>query len=147
MFKKIFVLKGTGNCGKTSKINTIANWIIDNYKISNTVGLDKANLGVDTNGILTIGKLKIGINSAGDDLWQVKKIDALASEVDILICSCRTKGAGRAHIINNYNYSKGWLCKFISIEKYAATNTSAQASRDLLKVEELKAWLIGLEKL
>ena len=75
--KKIFVLKGGNDSGKTTKINQVAEWIINTYSIPNTIGLDVLNYRKDTFGILTIGKLKIGINSACDNEFEVKKIDSL----------------------------------------------------------------------
>lgn len=153
--KKIFILKGKDGSGKTTKINTIAYWIIDTYKIPNTIGLDVTDYGKDTFGILTIGKLKIGINSAGDNEKEVKKLDKLIEnesennqiDIDIIICACRTKGKGRKYIIDNYNYSNGWLQKFINIDKFPKADIVNQNARDLRKFEELKTWLIGLEKL
>lgn len=152
--KKIFIIKGKSNTGKTTKINQIAEWIISNYHCSNTIGLDSSNLLKDTHGILTIKKLTIGINSSGDDEHEVKKIDDLKvnntennSSPDIIICSCRTRGRGRRHIINNYNASTGWLRVFIDAEEYPKTDTQNQNLRDTRILDELKSWLTGLEKL
>jgi len=157
--KKIFILKGISGCGKTTKINTIADWIINTYTIPNTIGLDPTNYLIDTFGILTIGKLKIGINSAGDHENQVKKIDKLVelslsnnqdsdsnNDIDIIICACRTRGKGRKHITKNYNYSKGWLQKFINVEKFNPSNILLETNRDKRIFDELKTWLVGLEK-
>ena len=151
--RKIFVLKGSANCNKTTIINTVAQWILDpQYSAANTIGLTPANLGSDTNGILTVGNLKILVNSAGDSESDVKKIDLLLEksdviDVDIIICACRTRGKGRKHILNNYNYSTGWLQKFINIEKLAAHDLTGQAARNTRKIEELKTWLICLPKI
>lgn len=153
--KKIFVLKGGNDSGKTTKINQVAEWIINTYSIPNTIGLDVLNYRKDTFGILTIGKLKIGINSAGDTEFEVKKIDSLFNSginndihdgIDIIICACRTKGKGKKHILNNYNYTSGWLQKFINIEKFPKADIANQTARDLRKINELKTWLIGLPK-
>lgn len=152
--KKIFILKGKSETGKTTKINQIVEWIISNYGCSNTVGLDSTNLLKDTHGVLTIKKLTIGINSSGDTEWEVKKIDSLEvggteliNSPDIIICSCRTKGNGRKHLINNYNYSKGWLRVFINVEEFNKLDLKNQKARDTRILEEIKTWLTGLEKL
>lgn len=149
--KKIFILKGGNDCGKTTKINLVAEWIIKTYSIPNTIGLDITNYEKDTLGVLTIGKLKIGINSAGDTESEVKRIDRLMKMtdeyLDIIICACRTRGKGRKYIIDNYNYPKGWLQKFINIEKFPKTDIANQTARDIRKMIELKTWLTGLEKL
>ena len=151
--KKIFILKGKSETGKTTKINQAAEWIIVNYGCSNTIGLDPTNLLKDSHGILTVNKLKIGINSYGDTESEVKKIDNLISKIpehtsvpDIIICSCRTRGKGRKHIINNYNKSTGWLRVFINVEEFSKTDLKNQKLRDTRILDELKAWLIGLEK-
>lgn len=100
--KKIFILKGNDNTGKTLKIKEIANWIINDYLVSNTVGLDMSIPKKDVHGVLTINKLKIGFNSAGDNVDEVKGIDKLLLEfendIDIIICACRTKGANSSDI-------------------------------------------------
>lgn len=151
--KKIFILKGKSETGKTTKINQIAEWIIVNYGCSNTISFDPTNLLKDTHGILTIKKLTIGINSPGDTEAEVKKVDNLISKFtenpsapDIIICSCRTKGKGRKHLVNNYNKSNGWLRVFINVEEYPQTELKNQKLRDIRILGELKTWLIGLEK-
>jgi len=144
--KKIFILKGNPNTGKTTKINTIADWIINNYSIPNTIKLDPADFKLDTHGILTIKKLTIGINSAGDDFESVRKIDDIAINSDIILCACRTKGITYQHIYKNYNFATGWLDKIIYVEEYLPTQTIDIYNRDLRIIEELKTWLIGLEK-
>ena len=149
--KKIFVLKGKSKTGKTSKINQIAEWIIRNYGSPNTIGLNTSNYLDDTNGILIVKKLSIGINSAGDNEWEVKKIDNLkllnGGSPDIIVCASRTKGKGRRHINNNYNYSTGWLKVFIDVEEYSKGDLKNQNLRDARVIDELQSWLTGLEKL
>ncbi|WP_432672124.1 hypothetical protein [Flavobacterium sp. SM2513] len=149
--KKIFILKGGDDTGKTTKINHIIDWILTNYTILNSVV--KPINQIDRYGIIQINKLTIGFNTAGDNETEVKKIDNLNgllnnyNELDIIICACRTKGKGRQYIINNYNYSNGWLQKFINIEKFPKADVVKQSTRDIRKIEELKTWLVGLEKL
>ena len=149
--KRIILLKGVSNTGKTTKINTIADWIIRKYNIPNTIGLDITDFGKDTTGLLTIGKLTIGkltigINTAGDNAECIKQIDALAPLCDILLCSCRTKGITYQHIYKNYYRSKGWLRTKIKVEKITPPNAVSQAIRDADIVEELKIRLTGLAK-
>lgn len=147
--KKIFVLKGKSETGKTTKINQIAEWIINNYGCVNTIGLNTSNYEKDTHGILVVNKLLIGINSSGDNETEVRKIDNLfINDImpDIVICSCRTKGKGRKYLNDNYNRSKGWLKVFINVEEFNKADLKNQASRDINILSELKSWLIGLEK-
>jgi hypothetical protein len=149
--KKIFILKGVANTGKTTKINQIAEWIINTYSVANTIGLDVTDLEINTWGILTIGKLKIGFNSAGDNDNEIKKIDKLVSQfdndIDIIICACRTKGPTYQHLYKNYIRTKGWLDTYINIEEYNPSDLINQSARDARVFNELKVWLTGLEKL
>ncbi len=144
--KKIFVLKGNSDTGKTTKINTIAEWIINKYNIPNTINLDVTDLKKDTYGILTINNLRIGINSAGDNFDLVRKIDSLAPTCDIIIASCRTKGITYQHLKKNYNWANNWLDKYIDVHEYQATQTNQIAARDLQIIDVLQSWLTGLEK-
>lgn len=73
-------------------------------------------MGKNTFGILTINHLNIGINSAGDDLESVKKIERTQNECDIIIGCCRTKGI----LINFFikiipGVRAGWLSILILI--------------------------------
>ena len=149
--RKIFILKGKSETGKTTKINKTAEWIINNYGCPNTIGLNTSNYLKDTHGILTINKLSIGFNSSGDNEWEVKKIDNLnladENRPDIIICSCRTKGKGRRYINDNYNHLTGWLKVFINVEEYSNSDLIKQTTRDTRIFDESKTWLIGLEKL
>lgn len=151
--KKIFVLKGGDETGKTTKINQIIDWILTDYTITNSVFIPINS--VDKYGIIQIDKLTIGFNTAGDNETEVKKIDTLKSmlnsnddvkDLDIIVCACRTRGKGRQYINNNYNYPNGWLQKFINIEKFAKADVANQTARDIIKIDELKTWLLGLEK-
>ena len=145
--KKMFTLKGVDECGKSSKIKDLANWIITNYThINHGIDLTKA----DVYGVLEINKLKIGFVSAGDNLAEVKRNDDLLTkfpDVDILINACRTRGKGRKHLLNNYNYSTNWLVKYIYVEKFNPSNTALEHTRDIRILTELKTWITGLEKI
>lgn len=152
--KKIFILKGGDDTGKTTKINQIIDWILTNYSVTHSV--IKAINPVDRYGIIQVNKLVIGFNTAGDNEAEVKRIDLLKTllnennepnDIDIIICSCRTRGKGRKYIINNYNYGRGWLRHFINVEKFNPTNPSLETIRDARIIDELQTWLTGLEKL
>ena len=144
--KRIIILKGVSNTGKTTKINIIADWIIKKYSIPNTIGLDVTDFGKDTVGLLRVNNLIIGINTAGDDDNCIKQIDTIAPKCDILICSCRTKGITYQHIYKNYNRSLGWLETKINVDEITPGNITTQSVRDATIIEELKTWLTGLEK-
>lgn len=146
--RKIFVLKGVSNTGKTTKINTIADWIINKYGIPNTIGLNQNNLKEDTLGIMIINNLTIGFNSSGDTLSEVKKIEKLKEEdyPDIILCACRTRGKGLKFLKNTFNYSNGWLPVYLKIDEFSKVDIVNQSKRDLQILDDLQTWLIGLEK-
>ena len=147
--KKMFTLKGVSNCGKSSKVKETAEWVMNNYphhqNINNSINLTKG----DIRGVLQVNNLKIAFNSAGDDLDCVLGNDDLLNlypDIDILVNTCRTKGATRIHLDKNFNYSTGWLVKKIYVNKFNPSNQPQEQARDLLILDELKAWLTGLEK-
>lgn len=147
--KKIFILKGVSNTGKTTKINQVAEWIITTYSVPNTIGLDITNYEINTWGVLTIGNLVIGFNSAGDNLNEIKKVDKIVRDfpnVDIIICACRTKGITYQHLYKNYIRRNGWLDTYINVDELLPTDIVNQQIRDNRIVRELETWLIGLEK-
>lgn len=145
--RKLIVLKGAGDTGKTTKINTLANWIINTYSIPNTIGLYPGNLLKNTFGILTIKNLRIGINSSGDTLACVKKIEKIEKDCDIIICCCRTQGITYQYLYKNYNRRTGWIEIYLPCEKYPMSDVNNQNLRDIRIFEDLKCHLIGLEKI
>lgn len=146
--KKIFILKGVSDTGKTTKINTIAQWIIENYGAENTIGLNIDNLEINTWGILKVGNLIIGINAAGDNEHEILKVDDLVKQfdIDIIICACRTKGITYQHLYKNYIRRNGWLDTYIDVNHLDKNDISGIQNRDTRILEELRTWLVGLEK-
>lgn len=153
--KKMFTLRGVSNTGKTTKVKQIAEWIIDNYPVTNPHTIDTTKGEIV--GVLEVNKLRIGFNSSGDDLAQVKKVEKLLAnnksedqnkdDIDIIINTCRTRGAGRKYLENNFNKKKGWVLTNIYIQKFKTSEMAEQSLRDSLIFDELKSWLTGLEKL
>ncbi|MFS4474363.1 hypothetical protein [Chryseobacterium sp. T20] len=146
--KKMFTLRGVSNTGKTTKVKQIAQWVIDNYPITNPHNVDITK--DEILGTLQINKLRIGFLSAGDDLAQVKKIEKLLEEndddIDIVINACRTRGAGRKYLEQNFNRKTGWLTTNIYVEKLNSLLINQIPARDAQIIDELKTWLTGLEK-
>lgn len=144
----MFTLRGVSNCGKSSKVRNIADWIIGYYPHAMNHGIDFTK--GDIFGVLQIHNLMIGFVAADDDLPCVLKNDSLLDvypDIDIIINTCRTRGKSRKHLAFNYNFSKGWLVKNILVTKYDPSNPLLESSRDLKIMDELKSWLTGLEKL
>ena len=145
--KKMFTLRGASSCGKSSKIKVIAKWIINNY----TPIISKIDFNdSDILGVLQVGKLKIGFVSAGDNKECVMGADKILQEnpdIDIIINCCRTKGETYQYINSRYSYNNGWIGKYIDIERYEANEKIKQQQRDNRIIEEIKSWLLGIEKL
>lgn len=146
--KKMFTLRGVSNTGKTTKVKQIAQWVIDNYPVTNPHNIDITK--DEILGTLQINKLRIGFISAGDDLGQVKRIEKLLEEndddIDIVINACRTRGAGRKYLEQNFNRKIGWLTTNIYVEKLNSLLINQMPARDTQIIDELKTWLTGLEK-
>lgn len=143
----MFTLRGVSNTGKTTKIKQIAQWVIDNYSVTKPHQIDTKQ--GEILGILEVNKLRLGFVSAGDDLVHVKKVEQLLNNkdgdaVDIIINACRTRGAGRRYLENNFNKRNGWLIVNIYIKQLDALDIAEQSSRDVEVLDELKSWLTGL---
>lgn len=148
--KKMFTLRGASSCRKSSKIKAIAEWIRDNYK-SKVLGIDFNDW--DILGVLQVGKLKIGFVGAGDNEECVKGADEILQQypdIDIIINCCRTKGETYEYIKSKY-YDKGWIGKCIYVKKFDANDNERQKQRDdkIIEeiIEEIKSWLLEIEKL
>lgn len=145
--KKMFTLRGKDRCGKTSKVRGIAQWILHTYPQAILYDIDFNQTEIW--GIIEIGKLKIGFNSAGDTEELVQWADDLLKKypnIDIMLNTCRTKGAGYQYIENTYNYANGWLGTYIGVEKLTNPNSPLVAQRDARIYSEIITWLIGIEK-
>lgn len=145
--KKMFTLRGVSQCGKTSKVRGVAQWLLHTYP--NAVLCDIDFIKTEIWGVIEIGRLKIGFNSAGDTEEIVQWADDLLRkypDIDILINTCRTRGAGYQHIENTYNYANGWIGKYIDVQKFDPPTPSLIAQRDARIYEEIITWLIGVEK-
>ena len=143
----MFTLRGASSCGKSSKIKAIAEWIRDNYSPI-VLGINFNDL--DILGVLQVGKLKIGFVGAGDNEECVKGADEILQQypdIDIIINCCRTKGETYQYINSIYSYNNGWIGKDIYVEKFDANDNKRQKQRDDKIIEEIKSWLLGIEKL
>lgn len=145
--KKMFTLRGKSDCGKTSKVKGIAQWLLFTYPHAIDFDIDFSQQEIW--GMIQINNLQIGFVSAGDTLECVKGVTSLLKkypDIDIIINTCRTKGAGYRYIETNFNYSRDWLGQYINIEKFADSNSSQVSQRDNKIYNEVIAWLIGIGK-
>jgi hypothetical protein len=142
--RHLILLRGVDDTGKTTKINRIAQRIINNHGAANTIGLDPSNLRINTFGILSVGNLRIGINSAGDNQAEVEKSEKIRNAVNILICACRTKGKPFRYF-DSYLWPE-WFTNILNVPWHRPSDVSAQASRDANLLESLRLLLTGLPK-
>lgn len=140
--KHLILLRGVDGTGKTTKINTIAHWIITTYGVPNTIGLDPLNYEKNTFGILTVGTFRIGINSAGDNEPEVKKNDSIKGSVDILLCASRTKGRPY-HYFDSYSWPN-WFRNVLPVAWHAPTDVAGQATRDANLIVAIRLLLRGI---
>lgn len=143
--RRIIIIRGVHDTGKTTKVNDIAEWIIGKYGIENTLVENKNG---DILGVLRVDNLIIGLNSSGDNLAEVEKIrqlkDGEDNYPDIIICASRTKGAPHNYFKENFGYNNGWLKVYHNVRKL---NTDDERKiRDERIIEEIKTRLIGVRK-
>ncbi|KIX19892.1 hypothetical protein SY27_15275 [Flavobacterium sp. 316] len=143
--KKILIVKGVSNTGKTTIINEVIDWVIDNYTNTNTITLEWN--GVDRFGLIQVGNFRIGFISEGDTYDHVKKrLNEMHNlDCDVIVCACRTRLSSYSAVwefINLYNASRlTYLHRFIDV------SLPANITQTALTVEELETWLTGLEKI
>ncbi|NQY31421.1 MAG: hypothetical protein HRT69_18390 [Flavobacteriaceae bacterium] len=115
---KIIIIRGTMNSGKTTTSGLLYSELVKiaekehsfNRKdvTENSLKFNEKNEVIDFTSVLIIGKLKIGIVSAGDiakDLKRDIKI-MISLDIDILICCARSKdqeGSSYRMILENFS--------------------------------------------
>ena len=92
MKKIVIALRGRGNLGKSSSIKEAYNLLKQGFLINS---ITHEILGADIRAVLTIGNIKIGIESQGDPSSRLPASLKLFRELGckIIICATRTKGA------------------------------------------------------
>lgn len=123
--KTIFAIYASAQKGKTSSIKEFYKMFKRNYKaeiLSDSCA--EFNDGAELSGIIELNSgIKIGINTAGDDLYVVQdNIDVFVkAKCNIIVCACRTKGESTAPILNLENkYDVHWIAKPYLYEKPAS---------------------------
>lgn len=116
MRKSIVIVAGKEKTGKSSAIKMVWDELRRRHP-SSTFHLEKSD--GDILACITIGKVKIGIESQGDpgsrifntlELLMDSKHSKLAS-CDIIVCASRTRGKVKTHISNlsnRYDYRRLW---------------------------------------
>lgn len=121
MKKTVFANWGSAEKGKSSTVKEITKLILKNYTIATT---DPATIDYtyDIKVVVTIGKIKIGIESQGDP--NSRLFDSLKHFVkincDIIICSTRTSGStveAVNELYSKHGYDNVWMTNYRSNEK------------------------------
>ena len=142
--KKILIVKGISDTGKSTIINQVIDWVLANYTNTNTITFEVN--GFDRYGYIQVGQFRIGFISEGDTYKHVKlRLDELhLLDCDVIVCACRTRLSSFSAVwefINLHNTVRlSYLHRFIDVLFPANTPQTA------LVVEELQTWLTGLEK-
>lgn len=125
MAKTIFANWGHAQQGKSDTVKRIAQEITNAYPTAmiNPVAIDYSG---DIQVIITIGKIKIGIESQGDPNSRIfASLSKFSSDnCDIIVCSTRTSGAtvdAVSALHDSHGYDIVWVTNHRSREKPQAT--------------------------
>ena len=148
--KKIFIVKGISNCGKSTIINQVIDWVLQNYTNQNTIQFEpkkKPENEFDRFGIIQINKLKIGFISEGDTYdhvkMRLKQFDEL--NCDIIVCASRTRESSYKAVWEFLNLHN--LTRLTYLHRFIDVYFPANDAQTILAVKEIQTWLTGLEKL
>lgn len=143
MKKTIFANWGHAQQGKSDTVKRIAQEIIAAYPTATTnpVTIDYSG---DIQVIITIGKIKIGIESQGDPNSRIfESLTKFSSHnCDIILCSTRTSGAtvdavSALHVSHGYDIV--WVTNHRSSEKPQATLNDISAKYIFSLVQQVIA--------
>ena len=143
--KKILIVKGVSDSGKSTIINQVIDWVLTNYTNTNTITVE--GNGVDRYGYIQVNHFRIGFISEGDTYEHVKmRLEELhLLDCDVIVCASRTRLSSFTAVLEFTNLHNAirliYLHRFINI--FPPANT---LQTDLV-VEELQTWLTGLEKI
>lgn len=149
--KKIFIVKGISNCGKSTIINLVIDWVLQNYPNNqNSIQFEPKILPeneFDRFGIIQVNKLKVGFVSEGDTYDHVKMRLALFHELncDIIVCASRTRLSSYTAVWEFLNLHN--LTRLTYLHRFIDVYFPANDAQTILAVEEIQTWLTGLEKL
>ena len=121
MKKVVFANWGTAQQGKSSTIKKVAAKILNFYPsaVTNPSTID---FSADIEVVITIGKIRIGVESQGDPNSRLLKSleNFVKLNCDIIICSTRTSGL-TANAVNElyskHGYDNVWVTNYRSNQK------------------------------
>ncbi len=140
MFKPtILACHGVANQGKSSTIKELSRLIISKYPnaIVDPVSL---NYQYDIKVIITIGKVKIGIESQGDPNSRLSESlqEFVKQKCSIIVCTTRTSGS-TVDIVSSYHKSFDivWISNMVSAEKNQSNLNAISAEYFLFVIEKI----------
>ncbi|WP_271767961.1 hypothetical protein [Aquimarina algiphila] len=140
--KKIIILKGKSEVGKTTILNKLIDWLNSNPNLTN-ISITELH-PPDRIAIIEINGFRIGILTQGDEYEPVKRhLNEIHQEnCDVIVCCCRTR-------ISSYTAVKEFINKHNNLQKLylpiwinlLPPSNNLQSNQILL---ELKAYLTGI---
>lgn len=143
--KKILIIRGISDSGKSTIINQVIDWVLGNYINTNTITFE--GNGVDRYGYIQVGSFKIGFISQGDTYEHAKlRLEELhLLDCDVIVCASRTRLSSYSAVwefINLHN-----TVRLIYLHRFIDVLFPVNTPQTNIVVEELQTWLTGLEKL
>lgn len=146
--KTIIALQGKANQGKTTTIRRLADLIREEFSNAQ-YNPEKLPTKGDIWVIITIGKIKIGIESQGDPGSRIithNTLDGLAiNECDIIICASRTSGETVRvveRVAKEYKYRLFWRGTYANRFKMDPDKLNEKAAEHTLDL--VKAVMAGV---
>lgn len=121
MKKTVFANWGTARQGKSSTVKNVAQLVLKSYPAA-TIDPAIIDFSTDIQVVITIGKIKVGIESQGDPnsrLFASLK-HFIKMGCDIIVCSTRTSGAtvdAINELYSKHGYENVWVTNYRSNEK------------------------------
>lgn len=141
MNKTVLVVWGASNQGKSSSIKEIVNLLPSRFP---TAFVDMRIPGGDIQAIVTIGKVKIGIESAGDPGSRLPtSLQLFIREgCEVIVCATRTRGSTvteveAVHVKHKFDIV--WTSNYYSREKNVPDSNRYFAEHILFMLSEILA--------
>ncbi|WDF54889.1 hypothetical protein [Mucilaginibacter sp. KACC 22063] len=146
--KRAIIVKGRSKVGKSSIIYQCYDWIIKHYTVTHLITPSTWMDGTvqEIKAIIQVGRLVIGICSAGDEQSTVDKHldDCMMHSCDIIIGACRTRGGTFNTVRSRLSYPN-YITEWCIPEWIAPAGK--MSTRIRIGADELKARLTALPKL
>ncbi|MCH8519238.1 MAG: hypothetical protein LAT82_00595 [Nanoarchaeota archaeon] len=137
----IICFRGKSNTGKTSIIYKI---LEEYFQFNFFYGFNKrtnSNEKKDITFSFKYEKKKIGINTGGDDKYNLYRIINELKNCDIIICSCRTKGSTELSNFlkkNNFQFDNLKFIEMAKKESFEINNYQTEKIKEFVEIFEDK---------